>query len=130
MKMDLEAGAREVKAMTTDLGKLLNNMVLMEDITVMWQLKEWLRRHPNVEFTKAGKRMTLVRKRELKAWRAEVKRITRESLRKTSTQKFMTNWTRRVPSPSMVIEFRIKDQNKLKRKAKKLRKQKMGTQFL
>jgi len=130
IKLDLEAGVREVKAITVDLEKWLNSMVLMEDITVMWELKEWLRQHPRVEFTKVGKRMTLARRRELKAWRADIKRLTRQSAQDSSTKEFMNNWQRTVPLPSPVTEFRIQHQNKLKRKAKKIRKRKMGTRFL
>jgi hypothetical protein len=130
IKLDLEAGVREVKAITVDLENWLNSMVLMEDITVMWELKEWLRQHPRVEFTKVGKRMTLARRRELKAWRADIKRLTRQSAQDSSTKEFMNNWQRTVPLPSPVTEFRIQHQNKLKRKAKKIRKRKMGTRFL
>ena len=128
--IDLEAGVREVTAMTADMAKLLNNVVLMEDITVMWQLKEWLRQHPGVEFTKVGKRMPRSRRMELKGWKADVNRVIRESVRETTTKKFMTKWNRTVPRPSQVTEFRTKRQNAMKRKAKRLRKKQMATQFL
>ena len=130
VKLDLEAGVREVKAMTYDMGKLLNGLVLMEDINVMWQLKEWLRLHPGVAFGKMGQRMSQVRRRELQAWKADVRRILRESTIETSASKFMAKWKRMVPFSSEVPEFHIKRQNALKRKAKKIRKKKLGTRFL
>ena len=130
INLDLEAGVREVKGITVDLEKMLNHTALMEDITVMWELKEWLRQHPRVEFTKVGKRMTLARRRELKSWRADIKRLTRQSAQDVSTKKFMTTWQRTVPLPAQVTEFRVKHQNRLKRKAKKIRKRKMGIRFL
>src|SRR5579859_276224 len=65
---DTEAGVREMKSMSYDIGKFVADMELRENIKTELRLKEWARLNSGVRFRPQGKRIPRQRRRELRLW--------------------------------------------------------------
>jgi hypothetical protein len=74
-----EAGLREHNGMVTLLKKAMSHIAWLEEVRAERTLKDWVRAHPGAQFQPYGKAMTRPRKREVKAWEREVRRVKREN---------------------------------------------------
>ena len=86
---DREAGSREMAGMVKLIGKLIADLMIKEDIRVENQIKDWVKLHPNVTFRPYGVRMRRSRRRELMAWKKDVKEVKRTRRDAKERIKFM-----------------------------------------
>jgi hypothetical protein len=121
----LEAGRREVRGMIGLLHRAMANMTWAEGVRVEKALKDWVISHPGATFRPYGKTMTGARRRELRAWGAEVRRVRREHKEKQEETKFTRKWEKKW-GPDPLIPFKHPRQRSLKYAARKRRKAIMG----
>ena len=127
---DREAGAREMAGMVKLIGKLIADMMIKEDVRVENEIKDWVKLHPNVTFRPYGVRMRRSRRRELMAWKRDVKEVRRTRRDAKERIKFMRRWKERWGNKLKTPMYINPQQRKAKRAAKKLRRRKMGKLLL
>ena len=127
---DREAGSREMAGMVKLIGKLIADLMVKEDIRVENQIKDWVKLHPNVTFRPYGVRMRRSRRRELMAWKKDVKEIKRTRKNAKERIKFMRRWKEKWGNKLKRPMYLNPQQRKAKRAAKKLRRKRMGKLLL
>lgn len=127
---DAEAGVREMKSMSYDIGKFIADVELRENIKTELRLKEWARVHSGVRISPQGKRMPRQRRRELRLWRQKVDAIKREQKEQAHRSAFMRNWSSGLGSGSSISVFRHPRGRTNKRRAKKMRRVRIGNRLL
>ncbi len=128
--LDTEAGVREMRAMSYDIGKFLADLELRENIKTELRLKEWARLNYGKRIMPQGWRMPRRRKRELRFWRQKVRAIKREEKQQALRSAFMRKWSAGLGNRSSISVFRHPHGGRNKRRAKKLRKRKLGNILL
>ena len=121
-----EAGVREIKAMGRDVANLIEYYQLKEDIQVEQRLRDWVKDHSSPKFSSYGVRLPRRRRAELKAWETEVKRRIRLQRKEADENKFMAWWRKEWNIDAQSTKYRLRNQRKLKRNAKKARRKKLG----
>jgi len=123
--MNIEAGRREVHGMVSLIRRAMANMAWVEDVRVEKQIKDWVMMHPGATFRRYGQTMTKARKKELKTWEAEVRRIKKKIQMEREKARFMKKWEKQWGSTPL-IPFIHPRQRRLKYVARKKRKVRMG----
>ena len=127
---DTEAGVRELKAMSYDIGKFVADMELRENIKAELRLKEWARLNPAVRYLPQGTRMPRQRRKELRLWKQKVAAIKREQKERAQKSDFMRKWSNGLGSGSSITVFQHPHGRSNKRRAKKVRRIKIGNRLL
>jgi recombinational DNA repair ATPase RecF len=90
-------------------------------------LKDWVRAHPGAQFQPYGKAMTKARKREVKAWETEVRKVKRENQLAREQERFKSKWEKKWgESPVLPVKSGKRRQRTYKLRARKARKARMG----
>lgn len=126
-----ECGVLEIGAMLQDLTNLLVAHELREDIRVYERLKRWVLQNPAAQYRPYGTRRPRKHRMVLKRWELETKTVIRESQIKSQQDAFMRKWRITLGNNEKnVVMFRHPRGRSLKRRAKRKRKLRFGTEFL
>jgi len=123
--INLEAGRREINGMVSLIKRVMANMVWVENVRVEKQIKDWVRMHPGARFRRHGQTMTRARKRELKTWEAEVRRVKKETEMEKEKRRFVKKWEKQWGSTPQ-MPYKHPRQRRLKYAARQKRKAIMG----
>ena len=126
---ETEAGRRELKAMRNDIQQLLVDYSLREDIRAEKHLREWVAKHSDAKFLPYGLRIP-GRRRELRLWTREIKRIKKEHERGLYRNQFIQHWRRNFAKDSVAIKFAMDEGRRAKIRAKRHRRRRMGKYLL
>jgi len=127
---DAEAGVREMKSMSFDIGKFVADVELRENVKAELQLREWVRLNPGVKYLAQGTRMPRKQRKEMRLWRMKVDAIKREQKARTRRSAFMREWFSGLGRGSSISVFQHPRGRLRKRRAKRLRRIKLGKKLL
>ena len=127
---DAETGVREMKSMSYDIGKFVADAELRENVKAELRLREWVRLNPGVKYLAQGSRMPRKQRKEMRLWRMKVDAIKREQKARTRRSAFMREWFSGLGRGSSISVFQHPRGRLRKRKAKRLRRRKLGKKLL
>ena len=122
-----EAGLREQNGMIALVRRAMSHIAWIEECRAEKTLKDWVRLHPGAQFQPYGQAMTKARKREVKAWETEVRRVKRENRLAREQERFKNKWEKKWgEKPRVPVKFAKRRQRAYKLLARKARKARMG----
>lgn len=109
------------------IKKAMSHIAWVEEVRAEQTLKQWVRGHPGALFQPYGKAMTKARKREIKAWDREVRKVRRENQLAREQNRFKNKWEKKWgETPVLPVKSGQRRQRTYKVRARNARKARMG----